>query len=431
MTYYPAVSATCQSAGNKAYYYCSECGYNYSDKSGSSKLSSVTVSKTSHNYIEKVHEDYLKTKATCKSAAVYYKSCSMCGTKTTTTFTYGNKAEHTWTQSTSYSFRKSAATCTSPAIYYVSCSVCSTKSTDTFEYGSALGHKWSNRAYSQYIATEATCTQKATYYKSCSNCNEKSTDTFESGSTKSHSYVEVVAPEYLKNAATCTKDATYYKSCSMCGAKGYSTFTVSATGHTPGEMTIENEKAATYTMQGSYDEVIRCTVCGQIISSNTVKTDKLVAESTTQAPETTTQIVETTTTKQIETTTKIVETTTTKPIETTTKIVETTQAPVTTTQVIETTTAVVASEFSIGDINHDGTIRANDARLVLRDSAELDVYAGKTWTEISEGVFQTEDGKIYDRSLADINGDGKIRANDARKILRASAELENPADWRS
>ena len=36
-------------------------------------------------------------------------------------------------------------------------------------------------------------------------------------------------------------------------------------------------------------------------------------------------------------------------------------------------------------------------------------------------------GKII--ILGDVNGDGKIRANDARKILRASAELEDPKTW--
>ena len=30
---------------------------------------------------------------------------------------------------------------------------------------------------------------------------------------------------------------------------------------------------------------------------------------------------------------------------------------------------------------------------------------------------------------ADVNKDGQIRANDARKILRASADLEDPTTW--
>ena len=45
---------------------------------------------------------------------------------------------------------------------------------------------------------------------------------------------------------------------------------VPATGHTNGEVVIENEKAATCTEDGSYDEVIYCTVCGEEVSRETV-----------------------------------------------------------------------------------------------------------------------------------------------------------------
>ena len=83
----------------------------------------------------------------------------------------------------------------------------------------------------------------------------------------------------------------------------------------------------------------------------------------------------------------------------------------TTTEHTETTTEVVKSEFTLGDINHDGIIKANDARKALRFSAELEIP--------TEAEFQA----------ADVNKDGQIRANDARKILRASADLEDPATW--
>lgn len=67
---------------------------------------------------------------------------------------------------------------------------------------------------------------------------------------------------------------------------------------------------------------------------------------------------------------------------------------------------VTASAYSRGDVNHDGQIKANDARLVLRYSAELDA------------------GGTFDLSLADMDGDGFIRANDARRILRIAADIE-------
>ena len=48
------------------------------------------------------------------------------------------------------------------------------------------------------------------------------------------------------------------------------TVTTDALGHTPGETVIENEVAPTCTEPGSYDEVVRCTVCGEEISRRTV-----------------------------------------------------------------------------------------------------------------------------------------------------------------
>ncbi|MBR3203041.1 MAG: leucine-rich repeat domain-containing protein, partial [Solobacterium sp.] len=46
-----------------------------------------------------------------------------------------------------------------------------------------------------------------------------------------------------------------------------STATIHTSEHNPGEAVRENEVAATCSTEGSYDEVIRCTDCGEIISS--------------------------------------------------------------------------------------------------------------------------------------------------------------------
>ncbi len=60
-----------------------------------------------------------------------------------------------------------------------------------------------------------------------------------------------------------------------------------------------------------------------------------------------------------------------------------------------------------GDVNGDGDILANDARLALRASAKLETL-DETQTE-----------------AADVNEDGDIHADDARQILRFSAKLQN------
>ena len=59
-----------------------------------------------------------------------------------------------------------------------------------------------------------------------------------------------------------------------------------------------------------------------------------------------------------------------------------------------------------GDVDHDGFVRANDARSVLRYAAMIDA------------------GWDIDLTLADFNGDGNVRADDARRILRVSADIE-------
>ncbi len=63
--------------------------------------------------------------------------------------------------------------------------------------------------------------------------------------------------------------------------------------------------------------------------------------------------------------------------------------------------------FYNGDVNMDGRIFADDARLALRASAKL------------ENLSDSQ------RILADANSDGQLTADDARQILRYSAGLQN------
>ena len=237
-----------------------------------------------HNYQELAEEKYLKSPATCTSPAIYYKSCSVCGTASTDTFEYGEKAAHSYVQQhdedqhwkecsvchdkievenhsggtatctakavcstcgTAYGelaahnyqetvdaqYLKSVATCTSPAIYYKSCSVCGAASTDTFEYGETAAH-----SYVQQHDAEK-------HWEECSVCHTKINEAVHSGGTATctakavcsvcnaeygelaaHDYQETVDERYLKSTATCTSPAIYYKSCSVCGAASTDTF---------------------------------------------------------------------------------------------------------------------------------------------------------------------------------------------------------------
>ena len=77
-----------------------------------------------------------------------------------------------------------------------------------------------------------------------------------------HSYTAVTTP------ATCTEAGSITYTCGKCG-RSY-TETIPAAGHKAGEALRENIVDATCTEGGSYDTVVRCTVCSAELSRETV-----------------------------------------------------------------------------------------------------------------------------------------------------------------
>ena len=169
---------------------CSTCGAAYGELAA-------------HNYQETVDAQYLKSAATCTSPAIYYKSCSVCGTASEETFTYGTTTEH------SYELKHDAEK------HWEECSVCHTKTNEAAHSGG-----------------EATCTAKAV----CSTCGAAY------GELAAHNYQETVDAQYLKSAATCTSPAIYYKSCSVCGTASEETFTYGTTTEHSYELKHDAEK---------------------------------------------------------------------------------------------------------------------------------------------------------------------------------------------
>ena len=177
-----------------------------------------------------------KNEATCTAAAVYYYSCSVCGTQDTTqTFPYKSPLGHDYQdivdEDDLTKNRVSEATCTSAAVYYKSCSRCGDVSTETFEYGEKIGHEMTKTE-----AKAETCTEDGNVeYYTCSNCNKKFSD--EKGTTElktvvinslGHDWVNVAFKE-----ATCEEDGhSAYKQCTRCDANtGKVTEGYEATGH--------------------------------------------------------------------------------------------------------------------------------------------------------------------------------------------------------
>ena len=277
-------SATCTSAARK--------DYRATFSTFASKVCPdyhYTGSSLGHNYTSKTTSStYLKSDATCTSAAVYYYKCSRCTSKGSSTYTYGSALGHnpvcnndgyaasctaagktdsyscsrcgvTTTSSSTlaalghnytYSYASSstcmakctrcsassagahsqaivsasAATCTTAAKYNYKCSKCNGTWTSTS--GSALGHDYSSKTTtSTYLRASATCTSAASYYYKCSRCTAKGSFTYTYGSSLGHSYSsKSTSSTYLKSSATCTSAAVYYYKCSRCTSKGSSTY---------------------------------------------------------------------------------------------------------------------------------------------------------------------------------------------------------------
>ena len=107
------------------------------------------------------------------------------------------------------------------------------------------------------VVTPPTCTERGYTTYSC-ECGDSYVD----------SYVNALGhnlTEHSGQAATCTQSGwNNYVTCSRCD---YTTYTaLPAKGHTPSAPVRGNETPASCTSEGSYDEVVYCTVCDTEIS---------------------------------------------------------------------------------------------------------------------------------------------------------------------
>ncbi|MGM9644356.1 MAG: Ig-like domain-containing protein, partial [Eubacteriales bacterium] len=193
----------------------------------------VTVSCTSHSYIEVADNMYLKSVADCTHKAVYYKSCLLCGEKGTGTFETGDVLGHDWSATYSSSEEGHYRTCTrigcgateTPVAHRGGTATCMEKARcevcDT-EYGNALGH---DKVH--HDAKAPTCTEIGwDAYDSCKRDGCGYT-TYAEFSAIGHTEVidQAVAP-------TCTATGlTEGKHCSVCNVILETQQIVDAIGH--------------------------------------------------------------------------------------------------------------------------------------------------------------------------------------------------------
>ncbi len=209
----------------------------------------VVTGDVTYKEAESIGEHTTETKeenrveATCAKDGSYVlvTYCSVCDTEISReNKTITATGAHTWTE----------ATCTAPK----TCSVCGATE------GEALNHDFSLVVSS----TAGDCQTVGTTTYKCSRCDATNVV---NGALGEHNYTSVVTNP------TCTEDGYTTYTCSICGDT-YTDDKVDALGHTPGTAVKENEKEATCTAEGSYVEVVYCSVCNEKLSSNTVTVPK-------------------------------------------------------------------------------------------------------------------------------------------------------------
>lgn len=262
MTYHKAVAATCTAEGNVAYYSCSDCKKNFSDEAGSKELTAVVTAINPGN-----HAGTAKTWA--QTPTTHKQTWDCCGA------TFVVQENHHWSGGTcsecGYVCRHSGVMDDGNCTTAVVCGVCG-KTTTAAKTAHTWG-AWRSTGSNTHTreCTNANCTITET--NSCSGgtatCTDKAVcDTCHTAygtvDADNHNWGEWTETE----AATCTARGTETRTCTY-NSDHTQTRSTAMIAHTPGAAVRENEKAATCTVNGSYDEVVKCSVCKTEISRKT------------------------------------------------------------------------------------------------------------------------------------------------------------------
>ncbi|MBQ3375935.1 MAG: cell wall-binding repeat-containing protein [Erysipelotrichaceae bacterium] len=164
-----------------------------------------------------------------------------------------------------------APTCTEAGSYQsvVYCTVCGKELSRETKTVEALGHNWGQWT----VKTQPTCTEEGTEERECSRCGATETQPVEA-----LGHLPGEAHEENRVEPTCEIEGSYdmVVRCTRCNEVLSSEHhSIPATGHTPGEPVREHEVGESCTGPGSYDEVVYCTVCGKELSRETKTVEAL------------------------------------------------------------------------------------------------------------------------------------------------------------
>lgn len=279
LIHHGAQAPTCTEIGWEAYDTCSRCDYS--------------------TYVEKVALDHdykaVVTAPTCTEKGYTTYTCSRCGDSYVDSY-----VEAVGHKPVTSEENRVNPTCTENGGFdtVTYCSVCGIELGRSHTDLAALGHLWDDGV----INPVPNCTMDGVKTYTCQRCGEKKTETIAAfghtpdaaveenrvdptctvnggfdivtycsicGEELSRIHTDLAALEHnwddgvIDPAATCTTNGIKTITCRRCGET--KTETIAATGHAPGDSAKENEVAATCTTAGSYDIVIRCTICDEIL----------------------------------------------------------------------------------------------------------------------------------------------------------------------
>ena len=414
------VIATCVTPGHAEYVICNDCKVIISG-------SDAVVTGAHGPYINMLDAKYLKSAADCENAAVYYKSCKLCGVASETeTFKSGDPLGHDY----------SAEWSSGDDGHWHECSVCGDKK-DLVKHDykdgfcDACGYK-DNHVHNLTLvaAVAATCTEDGSKeYYTCSECD----DLFENaeGTVKitDKASLKIAALGHKFADATCTAaktctvckategealghkfaDATCTaaKTCTVCNATEgealghkFADATCTAAKTCPVCNVTEGEALGHKFADATCTVAKTCTVCkateGEALGHKFADATCTAAKTCTVCKATEGEALghnfgEWTTVKEP------------------TLAEEGLAERVCATCGEKESKAIEKLAYLLGDANLDGQITAADARIILRISAKLDNLEDKNITV----------------EVIDVNFDGTVTASDARTVLRVAAKLES------
>lgn len=180
--------------------------------------------------------------ATCTEDGQLERSCA-CGEKETSTLPATGHTFGEWTIAEN-------STCTKLGQEQRVCS-CGEKETRDIQLADHSFDEW-------VVVSNATCTEAGLKVGVC-DCGESKAEII---AATGHSHQVVVTEP------TCTAQGYTTHTCSGCGDSYVDTY-VDALGHTEGSVVVENNVAPKCTVDGSYDNVVYCTVCKDELSRET------------------------------------------------------------------------------------------------------------------------------------------------------------------